>query len=77
MSDSKTFRNICGIVLSCLLLISALLAILGIWDLVEGEIVWRLIFTFVVVGGTTVGLSYTVDTFFGKIASEPCNDKDK
>lgn len=67
MNNTKTFRNVCGMVLSCLLLVSALLAILGIWEVVEEEIVWKLLFTFFVVGGTTVGLSYTVDTFFGKI----------
>lgn len=61
-----SFRNICGIVLGCLMSISALLAVLGIWGMVEGETVWKLLGTFFVVGGATIGLSYVADAFFGK-----------
>jgi len=61
-----SFRNMCGIVLSCLMSISALLAIMGIWGMVENETVWKLLGTFFVVGGATMGLSYVADAFFGK-----------
>ena len=45
-----SFRQVCGIVLGGLMTISALLSIMGIW----------------VVGGSTIGLSYVADSFFGK-----------
>jgi len=44
-----SFKNVCGIVLSILMVFSALLAIMGIWGMVEGS---------------TIGLSYVADTFF-------------
>jgi hypothetical protein len=60
------FRQICGIVLGGLMTVSALLSIIGIWGMVEGETVWKLLGTFFVVGGSTIGLSYVADSFFGK-----------
>lgn len=61
-----SFRNVCGVVLGLLMSISALLAVMGIWGMVEGDTVWKLLGTFFVVGGATIGLSYVADAFFGK-----------
>jgi hypothetical protein len=60
------FRQVCGVVLGGLMAVSALLSIMGIWGMVEGETVWKLLGTFCVVGGSTIGLSYVADSFFGK-----------
>jgi len=70
-----SFRNICGIVLVVLMTISALLAILGIWGMVESEQVCKLLSTFFVVGGATIGLSYVTNTFFGKKVEKETSGK--
>lgn len=60
------YRSVCGMVLVLLMTVSAILSILGIWGMVDGDTVWKLLGTFLVVAGMTVGLSYVTDTFFGK-----------
>lgn len=58
------FRSITGIVLGILMLVSSILSIAGIWGKVDSETLFSLLMTFVVIGGTTIGLSYIADTFF-------------
>jgi hypothetical protein len=62
-------------VLASLMSVSALLAVMGIWGVVEGDTVWKLLGTFFVVGGATVGLSYVADAFFGKKVEKETPDK--
>jgi len=49
-----------------LLLLSALLTVLGIWGVIAFGDVWKYLLTFGVVGLTTFGASYVVETFFKK-----------
>lgn len=62
-----SFRNVCGGVLAILMTFSAMLAIMGIWGMVQGDAVVKLMGTFLVVGGATIGISYVADTFFGRL----------
>lgn len=57
-------KVVCGIVLACLMLSSALLAVLGIWGALDSAAVWKMLGTFAVVGATTVGVSYVANSFF-------------
>jgi hypothetical protein len=58
------FRNVFGAVLGSLTVISAGLAVAGIWGWVDGDTVWQLVSTFLVIGLATMGLSYVADSFF-------------
>ena len=61
-----SLRKVSGLVLIFLMFISTFLAILGIWGMVENDTMWKLLSTFFVIGGATVGLTYVADVFFGK-----------
>lgn len=60
------FRKVAGGVLAVLILASAVLAIAGVWGLIQGDTAGQLFATFLVTGGATAGLTYVVETFFGK-----------
>lgn len=59
-------RNIFGIVLGILTIISTIASICGIWGVVPEDIVWKLLGTFLVMAVTTMGLSRVTNTFFDK-----------
>ena len=57
-------KGVLGVILATLTSLSALLAIAGIWGVVEGETVGQLISTFLVLGLATWLVSYVSNSFF-------------
>ncbi len=61
--DPKLVRGIAFYVISTCVVFSILVSILSIWDFTKGEVLWRLIATFIVVGGGT-GVFAIVNAIF-------------
>jgi hypothetical protein len=64
MFNNKKLNQITGIVLVLLTIASAVLAMGGVWGVVDEETGWKLIFTFVITAATTGAVAGIADKFW-------------
>jgi hypothetical protein len=57
-------RKLCGVVLIFLLISSAAACLLSVWGQLDEQIMARLLISFSVIGGVTLGTGYILEKFF-------------
>lgn len=57
------FKKLSGVVLILMILGSAMLALAGTWGWITGDTATQLFATFLIVGGSAIGISWATETF--------------